>query len=67
LIAAALLAFFNWTARQSGQMANKFNMLRRDEYPRIFLGGLIMRWILVTLMVVGAVAAALGYLPLNTN
>ena len=62
VIFGAALAFFTWRAQASGEMAVKFNMLRRADYPRIFQAGLIMRVGLVIFAFALALAAAFRWI-----
>lgn len=63
LVLAALLAFFTHRAQQSGEALNRSSLLRRQEYPRLFVMMIVMRWAGVAALVSAAVAIAFGWHP----
>jgi|GEM_PF-2343204 len=63
ILAAFLLTFFTWWAEKSGEMTNRFSILKRTEYPRLFAAFLIVRWVLVVTCGIVALALSSGLLP----
>jgi hypothetical protein len=62
ILAAVLLAFFTWQGGKSGEIINRFSILKRAEYPRLFAVSLIIRWVFVAICGIIALAIFSGLL-----
>jgi hypothetical protein len=66
LTAGVVIAYFTARAGRSGEMINKYSTVRRANSPRLFQAGLVFRWALAAVCILGAVAVALGWVPLSS-